>query len=201
MPEALARSKGALGAVILLGIGANLPTARFGPPLAGCAAALKLLPEYGIAVVRRSRWYCTAPVPPSDQPDFINAVAEIAATAEPGPLLQALHAVEVRFGRDRGPRNAARVLDLDLLAYGDRVSAPGAEVALPHPRMHERPFVLVPLAELAPRWRHPRLGLRAGDLLARIAEADAVVAVEDPNEPVPATSRPAKTGRAFEAGD
>jgi 2-amino-4-hydroxy-6-hydroxymethyldihydropteridine diphosphokinase len=69
-----------------------------------------------------------------------------------------LHRIEREFGRERGVRNAARTLDLDLLAYGNRVSAPGEEPVLPHPRLHERGFVLYPLRDVVPGWVHPRLG-------------------------------------------
>lgn len=157
--------------MILIGIGANLPSPRLGPPLATCEAALRALAQEGLRVIRRSRWYRSQPVPPSDQPWFINGVAVLAleGAPEPLPLLALLHAVEASFGRVRGERDAARVLDLDLLAHGDRLIDPGKEgLVLPHPRLHERAFVLLPLSEVAPGWRHPRLGAPLDELIARL---------------------------------
>src|SRR5262249_48916308 len=118
-----------------------------------------------VHVIGRSAWYRTEPIPPSDQPWFTNAVASL-ATALPAPdLLAVMQGVETGFGRVRSERNAARVLDLDLLDYRSQVIETAALV-LPHPRLHERRFVLMPLAEIAPAWRHPQLGLTAKQLLA-----------------------------------
>ena len=118
---------------------------------------MALLSSVGITVVRRSRWYMSQPVPPSDQPWYVNGVAAVETALAPPALLAALLAVEARFGRRRGAPNAARTLDLDLLDY-DGTQCVSERLALPHPRLHERRFVLAPLAEIAPRWRHPRLG-------------------------------------------
>jgi 2-amino-4-hydroxy-6-hydroxymethyldihydropteridine diphosphokinase len=96
----------------------------------------------------------------------VNGVVAVETTLAPAALLEVLHAVEARFGRVRRERNAARVLDLDLLAYDERVSAEGETPILPHPRLHERAFVLRPLAGIAPDWRHPRLGRTASALIA-----------------------------------
>ena len=110
----------------------------------------------GIVVVQRSRWYRSAPVPPSAQPWFVNGVIEVRVSGlEPEDLLTRLHRIEDAFGRRREGRNAARTLDLDLLDVDGHVTRPGDPVILPHPRLHERAFVLLPLAELAPGWRHP----------------------------------------------
>jgi 2-amino-4-hydroxy-6-hydroxymethyldihydropteridine diphosphokinase len=152
--------------LILIGLGANLASPEFGPPPQSLEAALRLIAERGARVVARSRWYRSAPVPVSDQPWFVNGVADVATALEPAALLQVLHEVEARFGRVRRERNEARVLDLDLLAYDDRVSADGEAPVLPHPRLHERAFVLRPLAEIAPHWRHPRLGRTIAALIA-----------------------------------
>ena len=105
-------------------------------------------------------------MPASDQPWFVNGVAEVATRLDPAALLVLLHAVEREFGRTRGVANAARVLDLDLLAYGATVAdGRNGGPILPHPRLHERAFVLVPLVDLAPDWRHPVLGKTATELL------------------------------------
>jgi 2-amino-4-hydroxy-6-hydroxymethyldihydropteridine diphosphokinase len=142
-------------AVILLGLGANLDHPRYGPPRKTLEAALEALQQSGVTVLARSRWYRSQPVPPSDQPWFVNAVASVATGLSPAALLAGLHEIEARFGRQRRERNEARVLDLDLLAYHDRVSAPGEIPVLPHPRLAERAFVLEPLLELDPGLRLP----------------------------------------------
>ena len=154
--------------MILIGLGANLASPEFGQPPQSLEAALRLIAERGARIIARSRWYRSAPVPPSGQPWFVNGVAAVETTLEPAALLQVLHNVEARFGRVRRERNEARVLDLDLLAYDDRVSAEGETPVLPHPRLHERAFVLRPLAEIAPQWRHPRLGLSLSAMLAAL---------------------------------
>jgi 2-amino-4-hydroxy-6-hydroxymethyldihydropteridine diphosphokinase len=109
--------------------------------------ALGKLPD--TRIVRVSSFYRSAPVGYADQPDFVNAVAVIETGLAPRALLDALLAIERRHGRVREFPNAPRTLDLDIVAYGDRiVDEPG--LAIPHPRMHERAFVMVPLAEIAP---------------------------------------------------
>ncbi len=151
--------------MILIGLGANLDSPRYGAPRRTLTAALTRLEAEGISVVARSRFWRSAPVPASDQPWFVNAVAAVATGLGPGPLLAALLDLERAFGRERSVPNAARVLDIDLLAYGDRVSAPNAVPALPHPRLATRAFVLYPLAEIAPEWRHPVTGRPVGALI------------------------------------
>ncbi len=154
--------------MIYIGLGANLPSRQWGAPRATCEAALAAMRAAGIRIVRASGWVRSAPVPASDQPWFVNGVVEVATALDPGALLRRLHRIEEAFGRVRGERNAARVIDLDLLAYGDMVQEAGAWPVLPHPRMHERGFVLRPLAEIAPGWRHPRLGLPVEALIAAL---------------------------------
>jgi len=152
---------------IFIGLGANLPS-RFGPPEATLAAALDRLEALGVRVLARSRWYETAPVPVSDQPWYVNGVVQVESTLPPAELLAVLHQIESEFGRVRAERNAPRLVDLDVLAYGERVTDEPDLPILPHPRMHERAFVLLPLRELAPGWRHPRLGRSLDALIAAL---------------------------------
>lgn len=127
-----------------IGLGANLGE-RAGT-LRTALAALAALP--GTRLLRVSSLYRSAPVD-AGGPDYLNAVAEIGTQLPPHDLLAALQAIEHAAGRERPYRNAPRTLDLDILLYGDLQSA-DATLTLPHPRLHERAFVLLPLAELAP---------------------------------------------------
>jgi len=147
-----------------VGLGANL-----GDPKVQVEQALQALSEIpGTRLARSSSLYRSAPVGDAAQPDFVNAVAEIATIQEPRPLLGELLAIEARFGRARGLRNAPRTLDLDLLLYGERMIAE-ADLVVPHPRMYERAFVLAPLVEIAPEIAIPGKG-RAAALLATCAD-------------------------------
>ncbi len=150
--------------VATIGLGANLddPAAQVEYAL----AELDRLPH--TRLVARSPLYASAPVGYVDQPDFINAVAQVETGLAPRALLAALLDIEHRHGRERSFRNAPRTLDLDLLLYGAaRFHEPG--LALPHPRMHERAFVLRPLLDIAPDATIPGRG-RAADWLAGVAD-------------------------------
>jgi 2-amino-4-hydroxy-6-hydroxymethyldihydropteridine diphosphokinase len=151
--------------MIFIGLGANLDSATHGPPVTTLSAALDLLSTPDCTVSRRSSWYRSAPVPASSQPWFVNGVAQLESEMGPETLLARLHSIEARFGRVRSVPNAPRTIDLDLLAYDDQIlqSEPGP--IIPHPRMHERAFVLLPLRELAPDWVDPRSGRRLQDLI------------------------------------
>lgn len=151
--------------MIFIGLGANLDSREHGPPVATLSAALDALESDKFKVVRRSSWYRSAPVPASSQPRYVNAVAEIDTDMAPEALLAHLHATEDRFGRVRSVPNAARMIDLDLLVYHDRVIPSGPGLIVPHPRMQDRAFVLLPLAELAPDWVDPRDGRALRELI------------------------------------
>ncbi|MCQ8240258.1 2-amino-4-hydroxy-6-hydroxymethyldihydropteridine diphosphokinase [Rhizosaccharibacter radicis] len=163
-----ARGEGRGDAGILVAIGANLPGLAGGAADACLNAvdALRALPGLRVAAV--SRWYESAPVPPSGQPPYVNGAVllePVAAMPDPATLLAGLQAIEAAFGRERGERNAARTLDLDIVAMAEIVrDAP--DPVLPHPRAHERSFVLLPVRDVSPRWTHPRLG-RDVDALIR----------------------------------
>jgi 2-amino-4-hydroxy-6-hydroxymethyldihydropteridine diphosphokinase len=159
--------------VILIGIGGNLDSPRFGSPRDTLSAALDSLGAKGVGVRKRSSWYRSEPVPPSAQPWFLNAVASVATELGAHDLLEVLQAIETKFGRVRMEPNAARVIDLDLLDYRGEVTETPCLI-LPHPRLHQRRFVLIPLAEIAADWRHPLLGLTARQLLARITDEQRV---------------------------
>ncbi len=151
---------------IFIGAGANLAHERYGAPQQTLEAALEELGHRGVQTLRLSPWYRTAPVPASDQPWFVNAVAEVASDLPADALLAELHAVEAEFGRRRTVPNAARPIDLDLLDYRGEIARGGpGRATLPHPRMTARAFVLRPLADLAPDWRHPVTGQPIRELL------------------------------------
>ena len=147
-----------------IALGANL-----GDPVVTVNAAILAL--RGLAqteFIVASSLYRTAPVGLKHQPDFINAVVELVAVSSAPTLLEALFAIEERFGRQRSVKNAPRTLDLDLLLYGDTVSD-DPQLTLPHPRLHERAFVLAPLAEIAPQLNIPGRG-GVAELLLRCAD-------------------------------
>jgi len=162
--------------MILVGIGANLPGPGGNTPLdtaRWAAARLDELP--GLRLRALSRWYQTAPIPPSDQPPYINAVALLgrqlpAAEPDPADLLVWLQAIEATAGRTRGERNAARTLDLDIIAMGQggQMIRAAPDPVLPHPRASLRAFVLAPLLDVAPAWVHPGLGREAHSLLSEL---------------------------------
>ena len=156
--------------MILVAIGANLPAADGAPALETCRrAAAALDGAAGLRLRAVSRWFQTAPVPPSGQPPYINGVASLDGGADPAALLHALQAIEAAHGRVRSVPNAPRTLDLDVVAMAGLVRD-GPDPVIPHPRMHERAFVLAPLLDVAPAWWHPVLHRSARDLLAALPQ-------------------------------
>lgn len=175
---------------ILIALGGNLPGPS-GDVAATLVAALRQLAARGLGLVAVSRFYATPAHPPGSGPDYVNACAWLRAELSPQAVLAVLHEVEAEFGRVRSTRWASRGIDLDLLAVGQQV-APDAEtearwrtlptaeqqrqtpetLILPHPRLAERAFVLIPLAEIAPVWRHPSRGITVTDMLDALPEAE-----------------------------
>lgn len=147
---------------VIVALGSNLP-GPFESSQALLEAALGALDGLGLKVVRRSRWWRSAAWPNPDDPAYLNGVALIETPFEARQVLSALHELEQDFGRNRGQANAARTLDLDLIAYGRQRLQDGGMV-VPHPRAADRLFVMGPLAEIAPWWKHPVYGRTAAVL-------------------------------------
>jgi 2-amino-4-hydroxy-6-hydroxymethyldihydropteridine diphosphokinase len=155
--------------VILIALGANVPSPA-GEPAATLLAALRELARRGITIEKQSGFYGNPAWPDPRDPPFINAVASVSTSLPPTALLDVLHAVEAQFGRTRQAPNAPRTLDLDLLDYNGAVQV--GPLSLPHPRMQDRAFVLVPLRDVAPDWRHPVNGQSVTDLIAALPPSE-----------------------------
>jgi 2-amino-4-hydroxy-6-hydroxymethyldihydropteridine diphosphokinase len=147
-----------VGAEVFLSLGANL-----GDPVEQLRAAIRRLQPF-LEVDAVSSLYRTEPLGLPDQPDFYNLVLRGRTGSSPGEILRAALSVETELGRRRGAPNEPRIIDIDVLDYDSRV-VEVAGLTLPHPRLHERNFVLVPLREIAPQWRHPVSGRSAGELI------------------------------------
>lgn len=152
-----------------IALGTNLPFQGLAGP-ALLLAALESIAGAGVKAPKRSSFWSSPPWPPelAGQPSFVNAVAEVDPSDLDAPALFALLTqVEAQYGRERRERWAARTLDLDVVDFRGEISE-ASGLVLPHPRAHERAFVLAPLAEIAPEWRHPVLCLSAAECLARL---------------------------------
>jgi 2-amino-4-hydroxy-6-hydroxymethyldihydropteridine diphosphokinase len=166
-------AEGVQGEVAFIGVGANQ-----GDPAAQCREACQALgTRSGIRLLRCSSLYRTAPVGLEEQPWFINAVAEIRTVLAPRDLLAAVKDIEARMGRKPGPRWGPRLIDLDILLYGQRV-VDEAGLRIPHPQMHRRRFVLAPLCELASYAVHPAYGVSIRGLLDRLEDPAVVERLE-----------------------
>lgn len=147
---------------VVIALGSNLP-GDHGDSRDLLEAALRQFPAHGLKVAARSGWWRSAAWPDPAAPAYTNGVVLVETAMGPAEVLAALLEIEGRFGRARGEANAARTLDLDLIAHG-RTRLERPELTLPHPRAHERRFVMGPLAQIAPGWRHPVSGLTAAEL-------------------------------------
>ncbi|HVP84665.1 MAG TPA: 2-amino-4-hydroxy-6-hydroxymethyldihydropteridine diphosphokinase [Rhizomicrobium sp.] len=155
--------------MILIALGANLPF-HGTPPAQTLRAALATLGDNGVTPSKVSAFYETPAWPNPADPPFINAVASIETALDPAALIAKIHEIESMFGRERARPNAPRTLDIDILDYCGRIETGPPE--LPHPRIKGRGFVLVPLAEIAPNWRHPVSGKTVSELLSELSPAE-----------------------------
>lgn len=177
-------------AEMLIAVGSN-QISKAGSPRETAVAAMHAMVERGAVIRAKSELYQTPAFPEGSGPDFVNAAVRVGWDMSPAAALAALHDIEAAFNRSRDSRWAPRTLDLDLIAVGDSVlpdsrthaawrglsldaqqaTAPDTLI-LPHPRMQDRPFVLVPLADVAPDWRHPVLGKTVSQMLHALPAAD-----------------------------
>ncbi len=184
--------------VCLIALGGNLPSDA-GAPAQTLRAALSALAAAGLPVLAQSRFWRTPCFPVGAGPDYVNACASLDGGAlgdDPAQVLAVLHRIEAQFGRTRATRWGGRTLDLDLLALGDQVFPDAAvqdhwraldpvaqanrapdRLILPHPRMQDRAFVLVPLRDIAPDWRHPRLNRTVRQMHDALPAADRAAVV------------------------
>ncbi len=140
--------------MIYIGIGSNLNGKNNETPLQNCKKALVELKKE-VNICKISSWYKSEPIPVSNQPWFINGVIEISTNKSSLDLLEFILSIEEVFGRVREKKNEARILDLDIIDYKKKILYIKNKLIIPHPRMHERSFVLQPLSELNPKWIHP----------------------------------------------
>ncbi len=157
---------------ILVGIGTNLSDASGRTPIEIAENAVRSLHEIGsLRVAAVSRWYGSAPTPPSDQMNYVNGAALLVGNVNRHRLLASLQAIEQAAGRQRSVPNAARTLDLDIIDFGGQVSR-DASLELPHPRAHLRAFVLLPVADICSDWVHPALRRSVHELIAELPKQD-----------------------------
>ena len=165
--------------MILIALGANLPS-RFGSPADTLKAAQKAMEERGIKIIKSARIWLTAPVPfDVDQDWYHNSIVAVETDLSPRDLLQTLFDIEAEFGRVRTVKNAPRLLDLDLIAYDETVMEDQEDLILPHPRMHERLFVLKPLEEIDKNWVHPKTKQTLEQMIASCSEEQEARVIEE----------------------
>ena len=152
---------------IIIGIGGNIKSEDGDHPIKVAMKAIRYLKDYSINITNQSSWYETEPIPKSDQPNFFNCIVFAKTILNESDVLNSLHEIEYRLGRRRTLVNEARVIDLDLIDYSNKILR-NKEIIIPHPRAHQRRFVMEPLAELDKNWIHPVLKINIKKILAEL---------------------------------
>jgi len=153
--------------MILIAIGSNLDSDLYGFPLENCVNVINFLRKY-FFVIKVSKFYETEPIPKSNQPWYVNGVVEIKTNLKPKDIIKKLFFIESHFGRIRKLRNEPRVIDLDLLCYGNMIINQ-KNLIVPHPRLHKRKFVIKPICDINPSRIHPIIKKKARILLKALA--------------------------------
>ncbi len=152
---------------IIIGIGGNIKSKEGAHPIEVAMKAISYFKDYSIKVTNRSSWYETEPIPKSDQPNFFNCIVLANTILNELDVLKSLHAIEHKFGRKRRMVNEPRIIDLDLIDYSNKILT-NKEIVIPHPRAHQRRFVMEPLAEIDKTWVHPILKININKILKNL---------------------------------
>jgi len=160
--------------MIFLGLGSNL-SSKFGDRFTNINLAISFLEEYGIKVIKKSNFYETPSYPNKENPKFINAVILVETTLPPVDLMSVLLFIEEKLGRKRDKKNDPRTCDIDIIDYNRQIlnlKFNNSELTLPHNELTKRNFVLFPLQEISPNWKHPKTKEFISDLLQKLSEDD-----------------------------
>ena len=152
---------------IIIGIGGNLKSNDGTHPIKVAMKAIRYFNDYSINVTNQSSWYETEPIPKSKQPNYFNCIVFANTILNELDVLKSLHEIEYKLGRRRRVVNEARVIDLDLIDYSNKILQ-NKEIVVPHPRAHQRKFVMEPLAELDANWIHPILKINVNKILMKL---------------------------------
>ena len=152
---------------IIIGIGGNTYSKDGTHPIKVAEKAISCLRDYSIFVTNQSSWYESEPIPKSEQPNFFNCIVFANTVLKELDVLESLHKIEHKLGRRRKVVNEARIIDLDLIDYSNKILR-NENIIIPHPRAHQRRFVIEPLAELDKNWIHPILKLNINELLKNL---------------------------------
>ena len=152
---------------IIISVGGNIKSKDGNHPIKVAMMAISYLKDYSIMVTHQSSWYETEPIPVSTQPNFFNCIVFANTILNELDVLNSLHEIEHKLGRTRGVVNEARVIDLDLIDYSNKILR-NEKIVVPHPRAHQRRFVMEPLAELDKNWVHPILKINVNKILKKL---------------------------------